>query len=61
MSFTSGSNARMMVGTSTRSLVVVTAPRFSRAHHNDRWMVPLRANSLVKGLFPYSRGLLACD
>jgi len=51
MSFTSGSNARMMVGTSTRSLVG-DSTRFSRAHHNDRWMVFLRANSLVRGYFP---------
>ena len=41
-----------MVGTSTRSLVGVTAPRFSRGHHNDRWMVSSARTSWSEAYFP---------
>ena len=47
-----------MVGTSTRSLVGVTAPRFSRGHHNDRWMVLSTRTPCSEAYFPASRGLL---
>src|ERR1039458_7480316 len=52
VSLISGSSARMMVGTSTRSLVGVTAPRFSRGHHNDRWMVSSARTSWSEAYFP---------
>ena len=51
--------ARMMVGTSTRSLVGVTAPRFSRGHHNDRWMVLSLRTPCSEAYFPIRRPLSA--
>src|ERR1039458_12950 len=47
-----GSSARMMVGTSTRLLVGVTAPRFTRGHHNDRWIVLSARTPCSEAYFP---------
>jgi len=40
------------------SLVVGQAPRLSRGHTDDRWMVYLREKVLVRDPFAYPRGLL---
>jgi hypothetical protein len=53
-----------MVGTSTRSLVGVTAPRFSWGHHNDRWMVFSARTPWSEAYFPIraaSDAILAND
>ncbi len=57
MAFTSGSSARMMVGDLHLVVLGCVHPTSNSGQPNDRWMVYLWVYTVVRGLFPYSRGL----